>query len=111
MSFDTAFLSMMPDTLTVTHLSGVSTDGYGRATYTTSPHSCRCLVQEKQTKVQTYEGTEELATTVVWVRSTTTFGPSDRITLPDGTVPVLMAVEELHDADGVHHHKLFMGRS
>lgn len=110
MPWDAALLDLMPSTLTVTRLSGVSTDGYGIPTYSTSALSRRCRVTEKQTLVRTIEGTQEIAKTVVWCRSTSTFSPSDKITLPDGTVPPLLAVEEYRDESGsLHHHKLFFG--
>lgn len=108
MSFDAAFLDVLKQTLTVNRLSGVSTDGYGRPAYSTSALSRYCRVTEKQTLVRTFEGEQEVANTVVWVRSTSTFSPSDKITLPDGTCPKLLSVEEYRDQDGtIHHHKLY----
>jgi hypothetical protein len=108
MSFDSAFLNIMTQTLTVNRLTGVSTDGYGRPAYSTTALSRYCRVTERQTLVRSFEGEQEVATTVVWCRSTSTFSPSDKITLPDGTTPKLLAVEEYRDEDGIiHHHKLF----
>jgi hypothetical protein len=93
MSFDSAFLNIMTQTLTVNRLTGLSR---------------YCRVTERQTLVRSFEGEQEVATTVVWCRSTSTFSPSDKITLPDGTTPKLLAVEEYRDEDGIiHHHKLF----
>jgi hypothetical protein len=110
MSFDPAFLDVMTQTLTVTRLSGVSTDGYGRPTYSTSALSRYCRVTEKQHLVRSFEGTQEVAGTIAWVRSTSTFSPSDRITLPDGTTPALLAIEEYRDQDGnIHHVTLHFG--
>ncbi len=107
MGFETDFLDLMPDTLRVNVLKGVSTDGYGTATYSATTQSYRCRVSEKQTLVRTFEGTEQLAKTVAWVNSSSTFGPWDRITLPDGTMPPLLAVADQRDETGHHHTKLF----
>ena len=108
--FDPAFLTVMTQTLTVNRLSGVSTDGYGRPAYSTAALSRYCRVTEKQHLVRSFEGEQEVATTVAWVRSTSTFSPSDKITLPDGTTPRLLAVEEYRDQAGAMHHvKLSFG--
>ena len=106
MGFDDALLGLMPDTLSVQALKGVSTDGYGTASYSTAAASYRCRVVEKQTLVTTFEGVEQVARTVVWVRSSSTFGPWDKITLPDGTSPGLLAVQDFRDEVGAHHQKL-----
>lgn len=109
MGFDDALLDLMPDTLTVRALKGVSTDGYGTASYSTASKSYRCRVVEKQTIVSSFQGEEQVARTVVWVKSTSTFGPWDKVTLPDGTSPPLLAVEDYRDEVGHHHQKLLMG--
>ena len=109
MGFDVGLLDLMPSTLKVNALKGVSTDGYGTASYSSSTKSYRCRVVEKQRLVTTFEGVEQMASTVVWVRSTSTFGPWDKVTLPDNTTPRLLAVEDYPDQDGHHHQKLFFG--
>lgn len=109
MGFDDGLLGLMPSTLKVNALKGVSTDGYGTASYSSSTASYRCRVVEKQTLVHTFEGDEQVARTVAWVRSTSTFGPWDKVTLPDGTTPRLLAVEDYPDEDGHHHQKLYFG--
>lgn len=107
-SFSSGLLDLMPDQVTVQTLTGVSTDGYGTETYSTgTTYSAR--VVRKQTLVRTFEGTEELATTVVWLQSTSTYSPTDRFTLPDGSTPVLMATEAYPDEVGLDHVKLMFG--
>jgi len=109
MAFDVSLLDLMPDTLKVSVLKGVSTDGYGTASFSSSTQSYRCRVVEKQHLVHTFDGDEQVARTVVWVRSTSTFGPWDKITLPDGTLLRLLAVEDYRDEEGAHHQRLFGG--
>ena len=109
MAFDTNLLALMPSTLKVNALKGVSSDGYCIPTWSSSTKSYRCRVVEKQTLVHTFEGDEQVARTVAWVRSTSTFGPWDKITLPVGTTPRLLAVEDYPDEDGAHHQKLMFG--
>lgn len=109
MSWSTLFEALMPHTVTVAGLASFSTDGYGTPAYSTSATSYTARVVTKQTLVQTFRGTEELAKTVVYLAATSTFGPSDRITLPDGSTPELLAVETYPDEDGQHHVKLMFG--
>ena len=101
----TDFLDMMPSTMTVATLSGLSTDGYGVATYTTGS-SYRCRVVQKQQLVRSFSGVEEMSRTTAWVASTSTFPPSAQFTLPDGSTPELLATEAYPDEDGVHHVRL-----
>jgi len=103
MGFPAAFLTLMNQTVTVQDITGVSTDGYGTATYSTAK-SLSARVTGTAELVRTFEGSEETATTVVWARSTSTFSPLAKWTLPDGTSPPLMRVDSVFDEDGVLHH-------
>lgn len=108
MTYTDPLAALCSETVEVSALSGFSTDGYVTATYgSASTYSAR--VTSEQVKVRTLEGAEELATTVVWILSTSTFGPSDRIALPDGSTPPLLSVETLRDESGVTHSKAFFG--
>jgi hypothetical protein len=108
MGFAADLAELMPDTVTIKALSGLSTDGYGTATYTTGT-AYTARVVRKQQLVKTFEGIEELATTVVWVASTSTLTSSSQFTLPDGTSPTLLALETYSDEDGITHSKAFFG--
>lgn len=109
MAWTDSLLALMPNSVTVSSLSGFSTDGYGQPTYSTGGSTYRARVVQEQTLVRSFEGVEELATTTVWVASTSTFGPIDRVTLPDGSAPPLLAVETFRDEAGVTHSKLLFG--
>ena len=108
MSWSTELEALMPHTITVAGLASFTTDGYGEPSFG-SASTYQARVVGKQTLVETFRGTEELAKTVVYVAATSTFGPSDQITLPDGTTPELLAVESYPDEDGAHHMKLMFG--
>lgn len=99
----------MPDTVTVASLTGFSTDGYATPGFSTSATSYRARVVREQRLIRSLEGREEMATTTVWVASTSTFGPVDKVTLPDGSSPPLLAVETFSDEYGVTHSKLAFG--
>ena len=109
MAYTDPLLGFFP--LTVTHAgwSGMSTDGYATPTYSTDTSSIPARVVTEQRLVRTFDGTEELATTTVWLASTSTFSALDRFTLPDGESPVLLSLETYRDENGVTHTKLGFG--
>ena len=102
----------MPHTVTHKSLSSFTTDGYATPVLTTGS-SYTARVVGKQQLVKTFQGTEELATTIVYVKTSSTFGASDQITLWPGTTrattPELLAAEAYPDEDGLHHMKLMFG--
>jgi hypothetical protein len=108
MSWSTALVDLMPNTLLVRPFVGVSTDGYARPVYSTALQSYRARVVRKNTLVRTFEGTEELASWVAWVLSTSTFDPSSKVSLSPSTVVIgpIMAAEQYPDENGRDHLKL-----
>lgn len=110
MAWTDALLDCMPDTVTVKDLSGLSTDGRGVATYTTGTgYRARKVYENKL--VRTFEGTEEVSHTTIWIASTSTFAADlVQIVLPNGDTPGnLLALETYSDEDGVTHSKAHFG--
>ena len=109
MSFSTAFLSMMPSTLRVSTRSAHS--NYGAPTFTGSTVKYRARIVQKPGFVRGPEMEEVAYRHVAWVRSTGTVSitASDRVTLPDGSTPPVVAVEMYPDEDGIHNRKVFFG--
>ncbi len=109
MAWVDAFADEFSTTITYADWVGMSTDGYGTSTYSTSSSTFAAREVTEQRLVRSFEGTEELATTTVWVASTSTFSALDRFTLADGTVPTFLAVETFRDEVGITHSKLAFG--
>jgi hypothetical protein len=108
MTFTDDLLDMMPDTVSVKAWIGMSTDGYGIPAYgAATTYAAR--IGTEQRLVRSFEGTEELSTTTVWVASTSTSSALDQWTFVDGSTPVLLAVETFRDEVGVTHSKLAFG--
>ena len=101
-SFSTAFLSMMTSTLKISTRSGH--DNYGKATFAATTTNFRARIVEKPGYVRGPEMEEVAYRHVAWVRSTgaTSITASDRVTLPDGSTPPVVAVEVYPDDDGRH---------
>lgn len=109
MSFSTKFVALMPSTVTVSTLVSLSTDGRGIATYSTGT-DYRARIVRKQELVRTFEGTEEVANTLVYIASTSTFSPAlSLITFTGSTDLNLLALSAFPDQDGIHHLKAAYG--
>ena len=103
MAWSTAFEELMADTVVVKSLSGLSTDGYGTPTFG-SATTYTARVVRKQHLVRAFDGTEQLATTLIYIASTTTFAPeTTEITAAGETPGTLLALDAFPDEDGVHH--------
>ena len=108
MAFTDGLIEMFATTVQHAPWSGMSTDGYATPTYSAASTFASREVSEHRL-VRSFEGIEELATTTVWVASTSTFHPADQWTLTDGSTPNLLAVETFRDEVGITHSKLAFG--
>jgi hypothetical protein len=100
------FLDLMP--ATVSHAPFVSRDEFGAPTYGAST-DYRARVIYKPTHVRGPAANIVLAKGVVWIAGTPGIQSEDRITLPDGTTPPILAVARIPDENGAHHEKAFFG--
>ncbi len=111
MSFERAYLDLMPDTVVITRrvASGTPTfDGVPTWDSVGSTYAAR-VTPRRRSQVDFVDGTVIQLTHVCWVASTGTISPQDRITLPDGSTPRIVGVTAPADQDGTHHHKLELG--
>lgn len=107
MSFETAFIDLMNSTVTIS--TRTTANNYGEFSYG-SGTSYRARIVDKPEFVRTETGEVIETRTVCWIRSTgNTVTVDDRITLPGGATPPIVAVERYPDEDGPHHIKLILG--
>ena len=103
MALEADFLSMAETTVSVVALS-TTANLYGAPTFSTSSKSYQAHVELGDHVVVTPTNTEQVATAVVFVMSSSaTIGVQDKMTLADGSVPVLLRVDVLTDNEGQHH--------
>lgn len=83
-----------------------SRDLFGAATYGTLA-SFSCRIESTNQKVFTAAGNgevvERVASTRIYLAEAPVVGVNDRITLPDGSQPRILAVEANGDERGAHH--------
>ncbi len=110
MSFNDVLLDLMPSTMFVDDVSGVSTDGYGTFIYgTTDASGQRCRVVTKQVEVTNLAGEQEVANTVIWTKAVSTFAVSAQVTVDSVVLGPLLRIENYPDEDGLYTSKLFFG--
>jgi hypothetical protein len=109
MSWSTDFEELLPQGVTVKGLSSISTDGYGTPVYSAGT-TYKARISGAQEVVTDFTGNEQVASHVVWVASTSTFGPDAQFVLSNGDTPVLLKTAAIPDEDGIHHVKLWFGR-
>lgn len=100
----------MDSTITVT--TRASHNNYGEPQFSTASVTYRARIVEKPGFTRSADGEDVGFTHTLWVASTgsVSITATDRITLPDGTAPPIVAVERMPDEEGEHHCKVMMGR-
>lgn len=109
MAWDSAFLELMPHTITVSTMTGF--DAYGDPAHSTSGTTYRARVKEEPKLIRDFIGEEVISTVTVWVASTGQIPATSLVTLPGGDQPALLSVSQVPDEDGIHHNVLHFGPS
>lgn len=105
MTIEADFLELM--TQTVTREAFSSYDAYAQASYAAGT-SVTCRVVHKPRMVRNAEGKEVLSNAQIWCYGAPGFSVKDRITLPDGTQPVILQVGKFPDENGNHHEVVYV---
>ncbi len=99
MGLDPELLELMPHTVFVARRIG--TDKFGDTEFAPAiPY--RAQVVEKVKRVRDTSGAEKISTVQAIVATTEAISPFDKITLPDGSSPVILAVGSYPDEAGLH---------
>ena len=101
------WLDLMP--FTITYEAVATRDEYGKViTYATAV-SYRARVTYKHMRVASRAtGQDVIASIQVWLNGViSTINVDDRVTLPDGTTPLIVSWDLVSDETGNHHVKIF----
>lgn len=109
MALETAFLELMPQTVTV--YSQTAKTEYGIQSWSGSGTSVNCRVMETGTLVHDANGRQVYETGKIIFYGTPTVSLSSRIALPDGSFPVLLTVNVHSDENGLSHTSVSFGRA
>jgi hypothetical protein len=102
------FLTLMPDTVTV--YPADSRDSYGKVTHNGTGVEYRCRVRPEQRVMKDAQGREVDVIGKVYLHGAPTVAADARLVLPDGSEPVIIAVDHIGDDAGDHHVVLVIGR-
>ncbi|MBW2561268.1 MAG: hypothetical protein JRE40_10505 [Deltaproteobacteria bacterium] len=103
MPLEQGFLEWFNQTVTIEPFTGVNVNGepqYGAAVQYSA------FVQRRTRLVRDRAGQEVVSTAQVYLDGSVDVGIQDRITLPDGSQPVILSIEVLPDETGSTHHKV-----
>jgi len=102
------WLDLMP--FTITYEAVATRDAYGKVlTYADSVDYRARVTYKHQRVASRATGQDVIASIQVWIEGViTTINVDDRVTLPDGTTPLIVAWDLPTDEIGNHHCKLYM---
>lgn len=89
--------------------SRLSVDGYGKPTYG-SAVNYQCRISERAVKVRDAQGEEIVADGSVLLGGHPVIPPDSKITLPDSSTPVMIAINRAYDENGPHHTRIFFSK-
>ena len=101
MSVSPLLTELMVDSITVAAVS--AKDAYGKRTWGSATTLSNCRVQSGDHKILDSLGQEKVATGRVYIAGSPTLTLNDKITLPDGSQPPVLAIDRLGDENGSHH--------
>ena len=100
---------MMPSTVTLNAVS--TTDAYGKRTFAAAGTSIQCRVQTARRLLITEDGKSIPVEGTVYCFGTSMAKINDKLTLPDGTVVPIVAVETRNDDTGAYATVISYGRA
>jgi|ERR1019366_3291804 hypothetical protein len=99
MGIDPTFLALMPETIIITHPDTLN-NLHGKRTYTGTATNVRCRIQNKGMLIRAADGKETVTTGRVYCYGIVSVSVGDKLTLPDGTSPVILSVDNSEDEAG-----------
>jgi len=100
---DASLLLLLNQLITIEPASGM--DAYGQSSYGTGV-SVHARVEGRNRVVVDAQGNNAVSSTTIYVDGLTVVSTASRITLPNGTTPLILAIAEMPDIDGTPHHKV-----
>lgn len=95
MVLDPSFLSMMPETIQV--FPTVSTDSYGKVTFSGTSVGTRAYVQETGRVIKTADNRDVYEEGKVIFYGNPVITTESKIVLPSGKIPLIISIREIDD--------------
>lgn len=94
---------MMPDEITVELPTGKN--AYSRMIYD-DPVAYQARIEQRTTLIRDQDGRERVSNVQIYLATEVLLPLSARITLPDGSTPSIMAIEQVRDENGAYATKV-----
>lgn len=98
MTIESAFLDLMPST--VTWYSQTSRDAYGKDTWSGTTNTQRCRIEKSKGLTNTDDGQSVDEDGTVYFYGVSTIGINDKLVLPDGSTRIVLTINTHNDGDG-----------
>lgn len=93
----------------VTVYQAASRDKYGKVSHGANGRVYSdCRIETKTQLRKDQNGKEVVSTGMVFILGDATITINDRLVLPSGATPIVMAVEKVNDETGIHHTKVWL---
>lgn len=107
---DPTLRPLMTQTIVISTDGPVSRDVYGTPTYSTvSGTTYRCRLTYQHTLFRDRNGDAWTPLHIAWIESTVAHSTEHRYTLPDGSTPPAVTVEQFYDTNGIDHERVRFG--
>lgn len=108
MTIESAFLELMPSTVTVYGKS--SMDAYGKITPNATGTAVRCRIQQRNQRYSTENNRDEFENGTIIFYGSVDITMESKIVLPDGSSPIILSVVTHNDDEGFHHTTVTFGK-
>jgi len=98
------FSDMLTETITVYTRTGA--DSYGKPIFGGGV-SYSCRIQWRNTLVRDARGEEVVASGNALLQGAPALSSDDKVTLPDGSEPLILTVTRAFDEEGAHHSRVY----
>lgn len=104
---ESAYLDLMPSTVTIFDKSSV--DAYGKMSYPATGTTVRCRIQETGKVVKNADYVDVYEVGSIFFYGTPTITTESKIVLPDGKSPLILSIRVHNDESGPHHTTVSFG--
>lgn len=108
MTIETAFLDLMPSTITIYPMA--SSDAYGKRTFSATGTTVRCRIQERDQRYTTERNEDYQAVGTIICYGTPSIDLDSKVVLPDGTQIMILSIVHHNDESGAHHTSISFGK-
>ena len=95
--------------VSLTHYAATGRDAYGKPTWSTTGTTIRGVMDDRERNQMTATGDLRRVTSSCVLPGTPLIAKDDRLTLPDGSQPLILDIRRVREASGVVAQEVFFG--